>query len=149
MAYLVRSSALTDYLKVARSVGIDPYRFLRDNKIDPSALASDVMIPAGAVARLLEESAEAAGISDFGLRMVQSRRVVQPWASRLCDAGAAHTAQGARLGRPLPPVAQRSAFTCGLRRRRASSSSGKMCWMALPVPCGRRCSWCWGCCTGC
>ncbi len=75
MAYLVRSSALTDYLKVARSVGIDPYRFLRDNKIDPSALASDVMIPAEAVARLLEESAEAAGIADFGLRMVQSREL--------------------------------------------------------------------------
>ncbi|MBP0625172.1 MULTISPECIES: AraC family transcriptional regulator [Cupriavidus] len=75
MAYLVRSTALTDYLKVARSVGIDPYRFLRDNRIDPSALASDVMIPAEAVARLLEESAEAAGIADFGLRMAQSREL--------------------------------------------------------------------------
>ncbi|WP_427309440.1 AraC family transcriptional regulator [Cupriavidus sp. H39] len=75
MAYLVRSSALTDYLKVARSVGIDPYRFLRANRIDPSALASDVMIPAEAVARLLEASAEAAGIADFGLRMARSREL--------------------------------------------------------------------------
>jgi len=75
MAYLVRSSALTDYLKVARSVGIDPYRLLRDARIDSSVLTSDVMIPAEAVAHLLEASAEAAGIEDFGLRMAQTREL--------------------------------------------------------------------------
>ncbi len=76
MAYLVRSAALTDYVKVARSFGIDPYRHLRDAGIDRSALlAPDTMIPAEAVGRLLETSAEAAGIQDLGLRMAQTRQL--------------------------------------------------------------------------
>lgn len=76
MAYLVRSAALTDYVKVARSVGIDPYRHLRDAGIDRSALlAPDTMIPAEAAGRLLEASAEAAGIEDLGLRMAETRQL--------------------------------------------------------------------------
>lgn len=76
MAYLVRSAALTDYVKVARSFGIDPYRHLRDAGIDRSALlAPDIMIPAEAAGRLLEASAEAAGIEDLGLRMAQTRQL--------------------------------------------------------------------------
>lgn len=76
MAYLVRSAALTDYVRVARSVGIDPYRHLRDAGIDRSALlAPDTMIPAEAVGRLLEASADVAGIEDLGLRMAETRQL--------------------------------------------------------------------------
>ncbi|MGF6633915.1 AraC family transcriptional regulator [Paraburkholderia sp. MM6662-R1] len=76
MSYLLRSAALTSYVEVARSVGLDPYQQLSDAGIDRSALLNpDIMIPAEAVARLLETSARAAAVEDFALRMAESRHL--------------------------------------------------------------------------
>ena len=74
MPHLIRSASLTDYLEVAQSVGLDPYRMVdavglpRDCLRDP-----DVKVPLAAVARLLESSAKAAGIDNFGLRLSEKR----------------------------------------------------------------------------
>ncbi|RKE39438.1 AraC-like DNA-binding protein [Paraburkholderia sp. BL23I1N1] len=76
MSYRLRSAALTNYVEVARSVGVDPYHQLSSAGISQSVLLdSDIMIPADAVARLLEASARAAGIDDFGLRMAETRQL--------------------------------------------------------------------------
>ncbi|MDF3838697.1 AraC family transcriptional regulator [Cupriavidus basilensis] len=76
MAYLLRSASLTNYVDVARSVGLDPYRHLRAAGIDRSVLLDpDMRIPAEAVGRLLEASAQAAGVEDFGLRMAETRHL--------------------------------------------------------------------------
>lgn len=76
MAYLLRSASLTNYVEVARSVGLDPYRQLSAAGINRSVLLDpDIKIPAGAVGRLLEASAQAAGIDDFGLRMAETREL--------------------------------------------------------------------------
>ncbi|MEX3969009.1 AraC family transcriptional regulator, partial [Paraburkholderia sp. EG286B] len=54
MSYLLRSAALTNYVEVARSVGLDPYQQLGDAGIERSVLLDpDIMIRAEAVARLL------------------------------------------------------------------------------------------------
>ncbi|MFM0167602.1 AraC family transcriptional regulator [Paraburkholderia sediminicola] len=76
MSYLLRSAALTNYVEVARSVGVEPYEQLRYAGINRSALLDpDMMIPADAVGRLLERSARAAEIEDFGLRMAETRHL--------------------------------------------------------------------------
>jgi AraC-like DNA-binding protein len=74
MAYLIRAACLADYVEVGRSVGIDPYRLL-DSVVIPRATLNDpdMMISAGAFGRLLEASAEAAGLDDFGLRLAEKR----------------------------------------------------------------------------
>ncbi|MGT2428862.1 AraC family transcriptional regulator [Cupriavidus basilensis] len=75
MSYLLRSASLTNYVEVARSLGLDPYRQLRAAGIDRSVLLDpDIKIPAEAVSGLLEASARAAGVEDFGLRMAESRQ---------------------------------------------------------------------------
>lgn len=72
----VRSASLTSYADVARSVGIDPFAQLRAAEIDVQCLANpDLKIPVIRVCALLESSAHAAGIDDFGLRMAMSRRL--------------------------------------------------------------------------
>ncbi len=76
MSYLIRSASLTNYVEVARSVGLDPYQQLRTAGIGQSALLyPDTKIPAAAVGRLLEASAQAAGIDDLGLRMAETRQL--------------------------------------------------------------------------
>lgn len=72
----VRSAALTNYVEVARSVGIDPYAQLRAAGIDVRCLSHpDLKIPVQRVSTLLESSAHAAGVEDFGLRMALLRRL--------------------------------------------------------------------------
>ena len=74
MPYMIRSACLTDYVAVSRSVGIDPFRLLNQAGLPRACLSdADMMIPAGAVGRLLEASARAAGIDDFGLRLAEMR----------------------------------------------------------------------------
>jgi AraC-like DNA-binding protein len=74
MPKLVRSASLTNYLEVAQSVGLDPDRMLRRFGLARHCLDNpDFKIPEDAVLGLLEASAEAAGIEDFGLRMVERR----------------------------------------------------------------------------
>jgi AraC-like DNA-binding protein len=76
MPALIRSSSLTNFVQVARSAGLDPYRQLREAGISLSALIEpDIMIPAKSVIRLLEVSARLAGVEDFGLRMAETRRL--------------------------------------------------------------------------
>lgn len=74
MSSLIRSASLTNYADVARSVGLDASRMLDKARLPRSCLENpDMMIPAGAVGRLLEFSAAAAGIEDFGLRLAETR----------------------------------------------------------------------------
>jgi hypothetical protein len=74
MPYLTRSAALTDYVEVARAVGVDPYRMLDEVSLPRACLRNpDLKISAGAVGRLLEATARVAGIDDFGLRLAERR----------------------------------------------------------------------------
>ena len=76
MPKLIRSACLTNYVEVARSIGLDPYRQLKAAGLSRACLADpDTMIRASAVGRLLEASAHAAGVEDFGLRMAETRRL--------------------------------------------------------------------------
>ncbi|SOY65062.1 AraC family transcriptional regulator [Cupriavidus taiwanensis] len=74
MSYYLRSASLTNYVEVARALGLDPYQQLRAAKINRSVLLDpDIRIPAAVVGRLLDASARAAGAEDFGLRMAELR----------------------------------------------------------------------------
>lgn len=76
MSYLLRSASLTNYVEVARAVGLDPYQHLGAAGISRYALLDhDIKIPAEAVASLLEASAQAADAEDFGLRMAETRQL--------------------------------------------------------------------------
>ena len=86
----VRSACLTDYVLVARSFGLDPFRLLREAGLDRSCLADpDTKIPVGVMCRLLESSAHAAQAEDFGLRMAEARHLsnLGPLALAIRDAG--------------------------------------------------------------
>lgn len=72
----VRSASLSGYAEVARSAGIDPFAQLRAAGLDPQCLSNpDLKIPVLRLHALLEASAQAAGIEDFGLRMAMTRRL--------------------------------------------------------------------------
>ena len=74
MQTLVRSASLSDYLEVARSVGLDPSRMLASVGLSRRCLQNpDFKVPEDAVRQLLESSAAAAGVEDFGLRMAERR----------------------------------------------------------------------------
>src|SRR5262249_527339 len=76
MPHRIRSAVLNNYVEVARSVGLDPYRMLTEFRLPPAALDDpEVKVPADAVGRLLEESATRAGKFDFGLRLADKRTV--------------------------------------------------------------------------
>jgi AraC-like DNA-binding protein len=71
---LIRSACLTSYPEIARSVGLDPMRMIRDAGIDRRCLDSpDVKVSAAALRRLLENSAREAKVEDFGLRLAETR----------------------------------------------------------------------------
>lgn len=70
----VRATALSNYVEVAESVGLDPYAMLRRVNIDPAMIEEkEHPIDAGAVAMLLEDSAEISGCMAFGLLMAERR----------------------------------------------------------------------------
>lgn len=76
MFSLVRSASLTNYAEIARSFGLDPMQQLRLVGLDPRSLQDpDLKIPTEAVVRLLDNSARAAGVDDFGLRMAETRKL--------------------------------------------------------------------------
>jgi len=90
MPQFIRSACLTEYVSLARSFGLDPYRLLREADLDRSCLVDpEVKIPVGAVCRLLESSAHAARAEDFGLRMSEPRRLsgLGPLALAMRNAG--------------------------------------------------------------
>jgi len=75
MSYYLRSASLTNYVEVARALGLDPYQQLRAAKISRNVLLDpDIRIPAALVGRLLDASAAAAKADDFGLRMAELRQ---------------------------------------------------------------------------
>lgn len=74
MTDFIRSACLTSYPEVARSVGLDPMRMLRDAGIDHRCLSDpEIKVSAAALRRLLEASAKASGVEDFGLRIAETR----------------------------------------------------------------------------
>jgi AraC-like DNA-binding protein len=76
MTYFVRSTALTNYVRVAHELGIDPHKHLNKAGIRRAALLDPTtMIPADALRSLLTASAKSAGIEDFGLRMAETRQL--------------------------------------------------------------------------
>jgi hypothetical protein len=90
MPRFIRSACLTDYVPIARSFGLDPYRLLKHAGLDRSCLVDpEIKIPVGGVCRLLETSAQAARAEDFGLRMSEPRRLsdLGPLALAMRDAG--------------------------------------------------------------
>ena len=65
---------LTGYVDIAESLGLDPRRLIKRFGLDGLDLSdADLLIPAASVLELLEYSATAAGIEDFGLRMAAKR----------------------------------------------------------------------------
>src|SRR5947207_5532061 len=74
MPYLARSQILTGFAPLARSLGLAPERLVKIVGLDLASLNDlDSRISATAFADLLERSAEAAKIEDFGLRLAESR----------------------------------------------------------------------------
>ena len=74
MQNLTRSASLTDYERVARSVGLDPLRMLRMAKLPAKVLDDpNMMISANSVIWLLEESARLSGQEAFGLLLAETR----------------------------------------------------------------------------
>ena len=67
---------LSEFVDVARQVGLDPHSLLRHVGISPSALVDpDIRVPARSVMQLLEESAQLAGVTDLGLRVAEARQL--------------------------------------------------------------------------
>lgn len=76
MSYLIRATALTNYVQVAREVGLDPYKQLAKAGVRRAALLDPgAMVAADALRRLLTASARTAGVEDFGLRMAETRQL--------------------------------------------------------------------------
>lgn len=75
---LVRAEGLVRYVELGRSLKLDTTRLLRDaglGRVDFSN--SELMISAASLTELLEKSAAAAGIEDFGLRLSAMRSLAQ------------------------------------------------------------------------
>ena len=74
MPFLIRAACLTDYVEVARSVGLEPNRLIDAVGLPQASLSNpDLKISLAAFTRLLEVSAKAAKIDNFGLRLSERR----------------------------------------------------------------------------
>jgi AraC-like DNA-binding protein len=72
----VRCATLDGYVGLARASGLEPARLLADQGLTVADLAvPDKWVPAASVARLLDRSAAASGLEDFGLRLAGLRRL--------------------------------------------------------------------------
>jgi AraC-like DNA-binding protein len=75
MKPLVRAAALSRYVELSQTLGLDPQPLMRKVGLSAAALAvQDRWISGSAVAQLLELSAAASGREDFGLRLAEQRR---------------------------------------------------------------------------
>ncbi|MEV8596152.1 AraC family transcriptional regulator [Streptomyces sp. NPDC052012] len=75
MKPLVRTAALSGYVDLCRSLGVDPQALMKRVGLDTAALAvQDRWISGAAAVQVLELSAAASGHEDFGVRMAQFRR---------------------------------------------------------------------------
>ncbi|MCY1401933.1 HTH-type transcriptional regulator VirS [compost metagenome] len=73
---MVRAAGLTNYLEVARHLGLNPQQQLRDAGLSLSILDNpEQRIPTSAAVTLLENSAHASNCQNFGLRMAESRQL--------------------------------------------------------------------------
>ncbi|MBK9243257.1 MAG: AraC family transcriptional regulator [Burkholderiales bacterium] len=76
MKKLQRSASLTNYAEAARALNVSPLEQLRRVNINPACLTNpDTLVPGSALIQLLENSAQAAGVENFGLRMAEERRI--------------------------------------------------------------------------
>jgi AraC-like DNA-binding protein len=76
MPFLIRSACLTGYAELTRSLGLDPFVMVREVGLERSCLSDpEIKISVDMASRLLEMSASAAGIEDFGLRLAETRRL--------------------------------------------------------------------------
>ena len=76
MPRLIRSAVLTNYVEVARSVGLDPHRMIAEFRLPPTSLTdAEIKVSATAVGQLLDASATRSGKLDFGLRLADQRTV--------------------------------------------------------------------------
>ena len=74
MPYLIRAACLTDYVEVARSVGLEPNRMIDAVGLPQASLQNpELKIALSAFTRLLEVSAKAAKVDNFGLRLSERR----------------------------------------------------------------------------
>jgi AraC-like DNA-binding protein len=72
MSDLIRSATLTHYPEVAQSVGIDPRAMMRKVRLPLETLERpDLRIAVSSLRRLLEASAAASGVEEFGLLMAE------------------------------------------------------------------------------
>ena len=72
----VRSASLIGYAELAQQVGLDPQAMLREAGLNARQLADpDTPISTSGASRLLEASAGASGVEDFGLRLARTRKL--------------------------------------------------------------------------
>jgi AraC-like DNA-binding protein len=75
MSATLRYAALSGFVEVSQSLGLDPDALMRTVDLDPAGLATpEQWIPAAPAVRLLELSARACGRDDIGLRLAEHRR---------------------------------------------------------------------------
>ncbi|PZX24640.1 Putative transcription regulator, AraC femily [Cupriavidus phytorum] len=73
---LIRAAALTNFLEVARDLGLDPLPMLRQARLRRAWLDDpDRRVPLRACVALLEAAAQASDCITFGLRMAESRQL--------------------------------------------------------------------------
>lgn len=76
MKILVRAAVLTNFLEVAREVGLNPLPLLRQVGLSSTLLEDpEQRIPVDAAVQLLERAAQASGYEPFGLRMAELRQL--------------------------------------------------------------------------
>jgi AraC-like DNA-binding protein len=76
MINVVRSASLACYADVARQVGLDPVRMLREFGLPRRCLEEpELKVPVDAVRQLLEASAERSHVEGFGLMMAEARQL--------------------------------------------------------------------------
>ena len=73
---VIRSASLNGYVDLARSLGLNPHSMMRKAGLSPRCLDDpETPISIASVRQLLEASAEAASVEDFGLRLARGRRL--------------------------------------------------------------------------
>ncbi len=76
MPQLVRAAALTNYVQIATSHGLDPWQMVRESGLSSACLDDpNLKVSTDLATRLLENSAKRSGQEAFGLLMVEGRRI--------------------------------------------------------------------------
>ena len=73
---VIRSASLSGYVELAKSLGLNPVSMMRKAGLSPRCLDDpETPISVVAVRQLLEASAQAAAVEDFGLQLARDRRI--------------------------------------------------------------------------